>query len=267
MLHLYIVSLKKDIDKRNKIISILESYNIDYEFIDAIYGKELSDLVRQEHIYKSTGKILDREFPPTPGEIGCTLSHIKTYEKIVNLNIDWACILEDDVILDQRFSIFFKGFSSDNLDQDSIYILGGQEGLFESEITKSIRNFYIIGSQKFCKTIKSEGVIYRTCCYMLNIKLAKKMLNLYDGDFILADDWNYLVKNNYIKSIYISDFVAHPLDLTNSLIEHERLASEKMILDNKKNILFKINCGLTPYKSRIKKLLLKLYVLYFERKK
>lgn len=266
MLNIYIVSLEQDLHKRNKISGILNSYGLKYQFVDAIYGKKLSEEEREFYINKSTGKILDRCFMPTPGEIGCTLSHIKAYKQIVNNGDEWACILEDDVILDQRFQKFIKEFDCNNINMDShsIYLLGGQEGLFSHEIVKSIQNFHEIGSQKLYKTIRSEAIIYRTCCYVLNAQLAKRMLEFYQINFILADDWNYLLKNKFINRIYLGDFVEHPIDLSNSLIESERVnASGNVRADQKiSNLLSKLKKPL----KKIRILFFKIYVIYLEKK-
>ena len=83
MLDIYIVSLKHDLEKRKIISEILDDFGLQFEFIDATYGKDLSDNYLNSVRGKSTGKILDRGYGATPGEIGCTLSHIKIYQKIL----------------------------------------------------------------------------------------------------------------------------------------------------------------------------------------
>lgn len=222
MLHIYIVSLKQDIEKREAISKTLQNFELKFSFIDAIYGKELSEDTISSIRAKSAGKLLARKFPLTPGEIGCTLSHLKVYQNILDNNLDWACILEDDVILDERFNIFIRNFQATGLNPEFLYILGGQDGLGEGQIIKSLKNIQIVGEQKFVKTIRSSAVIYRTCCYLMSASSAKKIINSSRKNFILADDWSYLVKNNIIKNIYLSNFVHHPLDLSKSNLQQER---------------------------------------------
>lgn len=222
MLHIYIVSLKQDIEKREAISKTLQNFELKFSFIDAIYGKELSEDTISSIRAKSVGTVFDRGFAPTHGEIGCTLSHLNTYQNILNDNLDWACVLEDDAILDERFKIFIINFQDTGLNPESLYILGGQNGLNEDHVVKSIKNAKTVGEQEFIKTIKSEAFIYRTCCYLISATLAKKIIDLSRRNFILADDWDYLVKNDVIKQIYLSDFVQHPLDLSNSNLQQER---------------------------------------------
>ena len=223
MLDIYIISLKQDIERRQAISKTLENLGLKFIFIDAIYGKELSEDVIKITRDKSRGGILNRGFSATPGEIGCTLSHLKAYQDILDKNIDWACILEDDAILDERFETFIRTFQATELDPTSLYILGGQIDVSKDKIVKSIKNITVVGGQKFSKTIKSEGFIYGTCCYIMSSYLAEKLINLSQVNFIVADDWQYLVGNDIIQKIYLSEFVDHPSGLSNkSRLKKER---------------------------------------------
>lgn len=222
MLHIYIVSLKQDIEKRDRISNILEDFGLNFDFIDAIHGKELSDDILNSARRNSRGNILRRGFLPTPNEVGCTLSHLKAYKEVLDNNLNWACILEDDAILSENFKTFINDFQDMRLDPKSLYLLGGQNGLDELSVIKSMKNNTTIGGQKFNKTIKSERFIYRSCCYLLSSYLAESIIHLSKNNFIVADDWAYLIDNKIINKIYLSGFVDHPLDLSTSNIEKER---------------------------------------------
>lgn len=227
MLHIYIVSLKQDIEKREVISKTLKSFGLEFSFLDAIYGKSLPDSSLSSFRNKSKGKIADRDFSATPGEIGCTLSHLKAYQNMIDNNLNWACILEDDVILDERFKVFIESFQDVGLNKKALHMLGGQNGFPDFQVIKSKKNNIMIGKQKFYKTIKSEQFIYRTCCYLISSKTADKLLKLSEDIFILADDWDYLVKNRVIHEIYLANFVDHPTDLSSSHIQEERDVAQK----------------------------------------
>lgn len=222
MLHIYIVSLEQDVKRREIISKKLENLDLNFSFINAVYGKELSNETLNSIRSKSKGKILDRGFLASSGEVGCTLSHITAYENIICNNLSWACILEDDVILDKRFKIFISTFRDTLMDPKNLYILGGQNIFSEVHIIKSIKNNIIIGGQKFSKTIESEQFIYGACCYLVSYDLAKRLVQLFESSFILADDWNYLSEKNIISEIYLSRFVEHPSDLYASHLQEER---------------------------------------------
>lgn len=240
MLHIFIVSLRQDVEKRAAISKTLNNFNLNFTFIDAIYGRELPSKDIEQYKLRRAGLAANRGYPLTPGEIGCTLSHLSIYQEIIDKQLSWACILEDDAILDKRFKVFIDKFDASNMNPENLYILGGQNGLQENKIIKSIKHTKIIGNQTFHKTIKSEDIIYRTCCYLMSQSMAKDFISSAKENFILADDWDYLVKNQLIKNIYLSDFVDHPLDLTHSALQKERKDAllEKTV--TKKNIILRL---------------------------
>lgn len=70
MLPIYIISLKQDMEKRQVISNTLKDFGLEFKFIDAIHGKELSDVIVNSARRHSKGNILRRGFVPTPNEIG-----------------------------------------------------------------------------------------------------------------------------------------------------------------------------------------------------
>lgn len=234
MLKIFIVSLKRDEEKRQVIKTKLNSLGLSFEFVDAVDGRQLPEN-RLDGLNFSE-KIKVRKFAPTPGELGCGLSHLKIYDQLTQLKDEWACVLEDDAILDHRFAEFIRNFNDKELVnyRDCLFILGGQNGLPSRRlISKSFFNYVRLSNLFFRKVIRSERHVYRTCCYLISRETARNLLKLSEQYFFLADDWVFFQKNNVFLSIYISDFVDHPLDLTKSAIEQERLSLKSEEIDKK----------------------------------
>ncbi len=66
----------------------------------------------------------------TDGEIACTLSHQLIYQDMIDKNIEWAVILEDDVIVNEKFKKFLQYFNlseKDKLKHNNLYLLGGRK--------------------------------------------------------------------------------------------------------------------------------------------
>ena len=53
MLHVFIVSLTQDVEKREVISQILKGFGIKYNFVNAVYGKELSENILNSFRRKS----------------------------------------------------------------------------------------------------------------------------------------------------------------------------------------------------------------------
>lgn len=263
MLPIYIVSLKHDIQKRDIIKCKLDNLQIPFEFVDAVYGKELAqDFFDQ---LNPLGKSLETGASPTPGEVGCTLSHLKVYALMLQRKQRWACVLEDDAILDDRFKDFYTNFPAcqSKLRRDGLYLLGGQNGVSANIlVARSFFSFVSIGRQRFTKIIKSEAYVCRTCCYLVSNTVAERVIKLSKSVFLLADDWEFLVKHGIINNIFLADFVDHPLDLSLSSIEQERRAVQNKVraTSGKKSIFRRLKNGVFFYaKFYIRVVLAQLY--------
>ncbi|MEY0878042.1 glycosyltransferase family 25 protein [Providencia manganoxydans] len=96
---IFIVSLKKDIERRNIITRSLLEQNLSWIMVDAVEGNELS------HNYLNSLNLKYNK-PSHPNEVACSLSHQSIYKKIIDSDVEWAIILEDDAIIDNPLSDF-----------------------------------------------------------------------------------------------------------------------------------------------------------------
>ena len=97
----FVINLKRDVAKREAVAKRLESAAVDFEFVEAVYGKDIPSVELDRLCDFRKMRRIGREL--TPGEIGCALSHLAIYDRIVRENIDVACVLEDDVIVAPAF--------------------------------------------------------------------------------------------------------------------------------------------------------------------
>lgn len=89
-LNTYVISLRSCLDRRREMGQRLSRLGLRAEFFDAVEGRSV-DRAR----YPS----LDPHSPLSDGELGCYLSHVALWQKVVAERIPHALILEDDVHL------------------------------------------------------------------------------------------------------------------------------------------------------------------------
>lgn len=88
---IFIINLEKDRDRLLNSVKELNKYNLrNFEFINAVNGNKLND-DEYKNYTTSIGYYIT-----SPSMVGCGISHIKTWEKIVENNIEYSLILEDD---------------------------------------------------------------------------------------------------------------------------------------------------------------------------
>ncbi len=94
----YLISLQRDAERRATMVAQLERFNLPYEWFEAVLGSALSpderaaclDAAAQQHQYHQA---------LTPGEIGCYLSHLGVWRRLIESNAAHALVLEDDMTL------------------------------------------------------------------------------------------------------------------------------------------------------------------------
>lgn len=235
---IFIVSLPQS-NRRYDINKKLSKYSFQYE--DAIYGKILGEQYLQElnnHQWIKNNYRRDLTF----GEVGCALSHRNIYKKIIDQNIPWAIIFEDDISIKHPFYDVLVN-NIDKFNPNDLYILGAQEGLACNDyvILSNKNSINLNGFIKFNKAIDSERYIYRTAAYLISKKVAENILNFTEKKFCLADDWSCFKKHNLFNELYMSDFISHPVDLNHqSFLELERSSKIKKNWKMRYPLIYKI---------------------------
>lgn len=184
-----------EFESRKKTIS--EKLNgYDWCFIDAFDARKLATIELSRLFDKGAFYNKYHRYPSS-GEIGCTLSHISIYQYIVDYDLPYALILEDDAIIDSDFESFFSDCNIGGLmvNEPSIYVLGHSKvskknGFFYNfvypiAIKKKI-NGYSFGVSRYLN-------LCGTVAYMITNQAAKMILSrVFDKPYHLADDWKYL---------------------------------------------------------------------------
>ena len=108
---IYVINLKKHINRRENIEHLFSTYNItNFEFIEAYDGEELpsiSNLIEEKILNTSW---VDPGGLFTKNIVGCAMSHKKTIEIFTNSDYNTCLILEDDIkFTDDLFKSLFNG--------------------------------------------------------------------------------------------------------------------------------------------------------------
>lgn len=100
----FVINLDRSPQRLKEIKAQLNKLGIEFERFSAFDGKYASD----ETLSKYYSAELNRKKYYTPlskTEIACYISHLKVCEKVVSENLDYAIILEDDLILSDGFRL------------------------------------------------------------------------------------------------------------------------------------------------------------------
>lgn len=185
---IYIVNLEKDVERKASIKAQLDDLNLDYEFISAVYGKNLT----QEEISR-----LSPDFEKTRltlPELGCALSHLCIYNKIIENGDDIALILEDDIKINRDIIEILKYISKHNNPNKAEVIMLGTVNEYIDNFKNRINKKYSIVT-----AIDSSG----TYSYCVNNLSAKNLLKFLQPVWLVADEWKLIREKNiaHLKAI------------------------------------------------------------------
>ncbi len=99
---IFVVNLAKNTERMAFVRGQLEAFGLPFERFEAIYGADLSKRERRRKARPFRFWCAMGHWP-TRGAIGCALSHGAIYRKMIQENLPYACILEDDVRLSDKF--------------------------------------------------------------------------------------------------------------------------------------------------------------------
>lgn len=161
----FVISLKNNNEKRkNHIKSEFAKQGIAFEFFDAVTPDQNEDILLR-HDLKITP-------PLTKNEIACSLSHFMIWNKIVQEDIHFAAIFEDDIYLGDGAGLFLKSLEWIDHDLDIIKLEKG----WQKTITTSLFSNKTIGDRRLYRLM---GDHYGTAGYIIFNKGARYLIDYY----------------------------------------------------------------------------------------
>jgi glycosyl transferase family 25 len=196
--------------RRQHVIREFGKHKIDFEFINAVVGKKI-DLRNDPRVNYSAVE----KYPGwlTHGMIGCALSHIYCYNKIIEKGLDFAIIFEDDIILDEMINDIIENVKK-MVFPDAVTMLYYQS--FNDIILekKSFKN--ITGEYSIADALPDQTLI-STAAYVIGKNVAGKMINYLLPVHTSPDSWKEFRDNKLLDKIYL----VHPIPVYNACFQTE----------------------------------------------
>ena len=96
-MHAYVINLARSPERRAHITAELDRVGVYYEIVEAVDGRDL-DMDDPNTIASIAPSMLNSSWF-LPSHVAVALSHLRVYRKILADGLDWALVLEDDVIV------------------------------------------------------------------------------------------------------------------------------------------------------------------------
>jgi GR25 family glycosyltransferase involved in LPS biosynthesis len=210
-LPILIINLARRVDRKQKLTHNLNLMKIkNYTFIEAVDGKTLQNNTSSEYYNKEKATETKREL--MPNEIACALSHLKIFRKMVDENIPYAVVMEDDCIPNINLHNFIRHFDPSKVNTELV-LLGywssnqwhnGKAKLRtvpivckeQQSVTYLEKPNQYVGDIGLCKPhypSMTLDYVSGTTCGLYSLEMAKKILNMNYPVYIESDNvWNFL---------------------------------------------------------------------------
>jgi len=132
----FIINLKSSEERKKFTCEHLEKVGVTPQIIDAVDGNDITDEEVSNNANFGIYKTFLHERYLLKQELGCFLSHLRIYRKMVDENIPLSCILEDDAICTEDFGILLKSIELSEKEWDILYA-----GHHSGESFKGVKSF------------------------------------------------------------------------------------------------------------------------------
>jgi glycosyl transferase family 25 len=190
----FVINLERSKERRAYIERHLQTLGLDFEIIPGVDGRLLSEedlarLCNLEAIKRSPHWL-------NKGAIGCALSHMKVYERMVEEKLDFAFIIEDDLVLPKTIITDLKEIEKEIKQKEIIQLFfasftpcplsrAGMINLTYGSLVYPVKAIQPISAAAYCISKKAaEGMIK----HILPIRVA-------------ADAWNHYYKLGAFDSL------------------------------------------------------------------
>ncbi len=90
----FVISLASAHERRKHIISEFGKHNVNFDFFDALTPDTAQDYAKSLGLNLNNASL-------TPGELACMMSHVAIWKKVIDNDIPYITVFEDDVYLGQ----------------------------------------------------------------------------------------------------------------------------------------------------------------------
>lgn len=215
----YVLSIRQKEDESVQgLCDSIASAGREAKVVRGVVGR---DLTAGEYFDSIRAYLADTKRLMSPGEVGCTLGHLKIWSAIANDSAKMGVVLEDDAMLDDQFGARLEALLDYCAFADCFVSLGGQESSLS--FTKSLRGRRINELQDTWEIFPSElSRLYGTVGYVVSRTTASRMVAEAAKRLFVADDFGLLHRSGAIRRLLLSNVVGHPWGDHHSLIGNER---------------------------------------------
>ena len=164
---IFVINLDSNPERLDSITKQCERLNLSFERVSAIRGRDLTP-DKKNNIYQVGINKQSYDSLLTDGEIGCYLSHIYCWQKMIDEQLDYALILEDDAELSDLLPTYISKLENKIALWDYIELSHG------SKIRAACQSYSLGSGLEWVKRLRLNST---TTAQLVSYQGAKRLLS------------------------------------------------------------------------------------------
>lgn len=200
---IYVVSLRRDVERRKKVSDRLNAIGMPFDFFDAYDGRLFS------HLWQK----LDNPYFENPNYVACNLTHLAIYNDALNKGYKKILILEDDVVPHSNYNAIMDIIKNQIPETyDLLYF-----GWIPLTDDKSYWDYNIINDRFVKQNILHSKNLWGLYAYSITEGLMREMVELYNKDFPMEIDRYFVsISENRLSYAIRPQLFAHDYGMSNN---------------------------------------------------
>lgn len=176
--HCLVITLDGADERRETISSRLESLGVPHTFLPGVDGRKIDVPSHPRYMGWKRRAFFGRDL--SGGELGCILAHRNVYEYIVNNELAFSLVLEDDALLLDNLPEVLEKLLDVTEKWDIVRFLGREKNYRSSRLIKQLGNT----ASMLGRTRGTPGGAYG---YLLNLHAARRLLSMTEKNWLPID--------------------------------------------------------------------------------
>lgn len=197
---IYVISLERSRDRRASICSQLDRIGASYEIIDAVDGSILTESELSQ-IADSQARAQNPRWLNSSA-IACAQSHLVCYQKILELGVARALILEDDMIIENRLFDLLSSVDQLEVNPHSVTLLYYRSEPGKTAKLKVIQNQITSSGLALVTPCSIEDVPICAGAYVVTREACQALCKNNSPIVVAADSWKFFLGNGTLQSVY-----------------------------------------------------------------
>lgn len=191
---IFVINLPEDVERRRRVEEQLQRFGLAYEVVPAVKGGLLGVEQRATQ-YDDVRFARNEGRSALPGELGCALSHVGVYRRMLELGLPFALILEDDAWLNPNVPQLLEAIERQRNPESREVIL--LTWVAEAAVPK----LGFVWSSYYLSEIRAA---WCTHGYVVTRAAAAALVEQLYPVRHLADCWNWLHRHRIVRVLAVS---------------------------------------------------------------